>query len=116
MDDCNGEDDNNPDIELLSAALTEEAPGSDMTSSQNYIENTIAINLTEKEYIVRKFTAAEAAERILAKVGDKYELPNISSEYHTIEVAKDPDGAINPAGHMLVCEDPCHKELTKMCK
>ena len=36
--------------------------------------------------------------------------------HHTIEVAKDPDGAITPAGHMLVCEDPCHKELTKRCK
>ena len=35
--------------------------------------------------------------------------------HHTIEVAKDPDGAINPAGHMLVCGD-CHKKFNRECR
>ena len=35
--------------------------------------------------------------------------------HHTIEVAKDPVGALSPAGHMLVCE-PCHKEFTARCR
>ena len=35
--------------------------------------------------------------------------------HHTIEVAKDPVGALSPAGHMLVC-DSCHKELTILCR
>lgn len=35
--------------------------------------------------------------------------------HHTIEVAKDPIGAINPAGHMIVCEI-CHKQFTKRCR
>lgn len=35
--------------------------------------------------------------------------------HHTIEVAKDPAGAITPAGHMLVCTD-CHKEFTVRCR
>jgi hypothetical protein len=35
--------------------------------------------------------------------------------HHTIEVAKDPEGAITPAGHILVCDD-CHKEFSSLCR
>lgn len=44
-----------------------------------------------------------------SKVVDNPEL------HHTIEVAKDPSGAITIAGQMLVCNE-CHKEFTRMCR
>jgi len=61
----------------------------------------------ESKYVLRQIQLSLYGYHFCDKCGVEVENNQL---HHTIEVAKDPDGAITPAGHMLVCER-CHKEL-----
>ena len=63
------------------------------------------------KHTLRQIQFDEFGYYFCEKCGESVPNPEL---HHTIEVAKDPEGAITVAGHMLVCED-CHKEFTKMC-
>ena len=66
----------------------------------------------ESRYILRQIQMSLYGYHFCEKCGKVVENNQL---HHTIEVAKDPSGAITPAGHMLVC-DPCHKEFTARCR
>ncbi len=62
--------------------------------------------------ILRQLQIDECGETYCEKCRKYVPSPEL---HHTIEVAKDPEGSITVAGHMLVC-DECHKKLTKQCR
>jgi len=68
---------------------------------------------SKDKYVLRQIQRDMYGYNFCEKCGRRIDNPDL---HHTIEVAKDPDGAITVAGHMLVCYDPCHKELTAMCR
>ena len=63
------------------------------------------------KYVLRQIQFDEFEYHFCERCGKHVDSPEL---HHTIEVAKDPEGSITPAGHMLVCEE-CHKEFTRLC-
>ena len=67
----------------------------------------------ETKTILRQQQFDKHGYHFCEKCGKHIDNPEL---HHTIEVAKDPSGAITISGQMLVCSDPCHKEFTRMCR
>ena len=66
----------------------------------------------ETKRILRQHQMDQYGHHFCEKCGKVVDNPEL---HHTIEVAKDPSGAITIAGQMLVCGE-CHKEFTRICR
>lgn len=66
----------------------------------------------ETKRVLRQHQMDQYGYHFCEKCGKVVDNPEL---HHTIEVAKDPSGAITIAGQMLVCGE-CHKEFTRMCR